>query len=474
MASGPDHMHVSTSFKPLVDRKWQATTAVAALTSALYEPHAVAQPAEHVVVRRDSSQEEFEGMSDASVGTVLSAPPAIAVARNSSSWTEASKALRLPKAEKVAVLTNEPNVITANAAAIETNAATIAAKTPAATAPTVGSGEDIKPKAAEDTLAGKPVAMAVDIETHGWQGAGADAGVFTEIIGEFGNTCWVPLVTLDFSRVVQVGWCFFDARGEVIERQELCVSDAVSCSSEAIKVHKLTDKVLRERGNPLDQVLERLHGALRLLHHHGGKLVAYNLEFDVGILVREFRRREYGEAAALLAELAIAGTCTMNQMRDIQMPLRVGRPSLRKSCAVLGVKLPTNGTWHNALYDAELAGLLHFRLKEIENKGCKVQLGLAPNDPPRLVQYPTGASAPSSHPVQPFSRGMRVWYRDACDEIVAATIKDVLPPSSRLRYDIQTDAGERIDTNNIRQWSEVPPTAETWESTQSPKRQKVH
>ena len=43
-----------------------------------------------------------------------------------------------------------------------------------------------------------------------------------------------------------------------------------------------------------------------------------------------------------------------------------------------------------------------------------------------------------------------------------------------MKYDIQTDAGERIDTNNIRQWSEVPPTAETWESTQSPKRQKVH
>ena len=85
MASGPDHMRASASSEPLVDREWQATTAVAALTSALDEPHAVAQPAEHVVVRRDSSREEREGMSEASVGTELSAPPAIAVARNSSS-----------------------------------------------------------------------------------------------------------------------------------------------------------------------------------------------------------------------------------------------------------------------------------------------------------------------------------------------------------------------------------------------------
>ena len=85
MASGPDHMRASASSEPLVDREWQATTAVAALTSALDEPHAVAQPAEHVVSRRDSSREEREGMSEASVGTELPAAPAIAVARNSSS-----------------------------------------------------------------------------------------------------------------------------------------------------------------------------------------------------------------------------------------------------------------------------------------------------------------------------------------------------------------------------------------------------
>ena len=85
MASGPDHMRASASSEPLVDREWQATTAVAALTSALDEPHAVAQPAEHVVSRRDSPREEREGMSEASVGIELPAPPAIAVATNSSS-----------------------------------------------------------------------------------------------------------------------------------------------------------------------------------------------------------------------------------------------------------------------------------------------------------------------------------------------------------------------------------------------------
>ena len=129
---------------------------------------------------------------------------------------------------------------------------------------------------------------------------------------------------------------------------------------------------------------------------------------------------------------------------------------------MVGVELPKDGAWHNALYDAEAAGLLHFRLKEMENKGYKLRIGHGPSDPSRLISCPTVASAPGSNPLQPYSRGNRVWYRDACDEIVAATIKDILPPSYRYRYDIQTDAGERIDTNNIRQWSETPPTVKTW------------
>ena len=83
-------MRASASSEPLVDHEWQATTAVAALTSALDEPHAVAQPAEHVVVRRDSSREEREGMSEASVGTELSAAPAIAVTTHT---TDAGSAL---------------------------------------------------------------------------------------------------------------------------------------------------------------------------------------------------------------------------------------------------------------------------------------------------------------------------------------------------------------------------------------------
>ena len=114
-----------------------------------------------------------------------------------------------------------------------------------------------------------------------------------------------------------------------------------------------------------------------------------------------------------------------------------------------------------------MTSILYFKLKKLENEGTKIKFGSKGFGSAMLIKTPNLAR--SSHPVQPFSRSRRVWYRDACDEIVAATIMDVLPPSAHRRYDIQTDAGERIDTNNIRQWSEVPPTVETWESTQATK-----
>ena len=274
MASGPDHMRASASSEPLVDREWQATTAVAAVTSALDEPHAVAQPAEHVVVRRDSSREEREGMSGASVGTVLSAP----------------------------------------------------------------------------SLAGKPIAMSVDVETHGWLTEyQTQRDRCTDTTGEFGHICWVNSELLDFGRVVQVGWCFIDAHGEIVERQELCVSNTVSCLPNAIDYHGLTDEHLKQHGRPLSQVLDRLQHALELLERHGGTLVAHHLEFDAGFLVREFRRLGHLQGAALLTRLAKAGTCTMNQMRDIQLPLKREKPSLDWCCCVIVVPTPKSGARHNAL-----------------------------------------------------------------------------------------------------------------------------
>ena len=151
--------------------------------------------------------------------------------------------------------------------------------------------------------------------------------------------------------------------------------------------------------------------------------------------------------------------------RDAISEPRTAMPSSHSSGIV--VPTPKSGARHNALHDAEKTSILYFKLKKLENEGTKIKFG--PNGFGSAMLIKTPNLARSSHPVQPFSRSRRVWYRDACDEIVAATIMDVLPPSAHHRYDIQTDAGERIDTNNIRQWSEVPPTVETWESTQATK-----
>ena len=78
----------------------------------------------------------------------------------------------------------------------------------------------------------------------------------------------------------------------------------------------------------------------------------------------------------------------------------------------------------------------------------------------------------ASHPHHHFQDGMSVWYRDACDEVVAATVRDQLPPDphkpQRRRYEIQTEAGEVVNVfaGQLRPWSGRAPTAETWDDVE--------
>ena len=193
--------------------------------------------------------------------------------------------------------------------------------------------------------------------------------------GEFGHTCWCQSWNLEFARAVQVGWCTFDARGEVLERQELCVSDAPPCTQAAVKYHGLTNLQLAQRGQPLAHVLPCLLDALRVLDRSGGVLVGHHIEFDVSILVREFRRLEQPEGAELLTRLAKAATCTMNLARDLQKPRHRGMPSLDWACRAVDIRMPNENATskrHTALYDAEATGSLYFKLKQMEENGINI------------------------------------------------------------------------------------------------------
>ena len=203
--------------------------------------------------------------------------------------------------------------------------------------------------------------------------------------GEFGKLRWGGVNdNLGFSRVVQLGWCAFADNGDVLEQQELCVSDAPSCQQRAIDFHGLTDAVLVDRGLPMAEVLRQFASALRRLQQDGGLLVAHLMEYDGALLKREYQRIGAIEDAALLTSLATDGVCTMQaaaaQQRAVVFPPRTDEQlrnsfnfkllsiKLAAACRMYGVAMPTESGGHhahNAMYDAEVAGRLYFAMRGI-------------------------------------------------------------------------------------------------------------
>ena len=224
--------------------------------------------------------------------------------------------------------------------------------------------------------------LAVDVETHGWLDSTTRQPNHR---GQFGKLRWGNVRdNLGFARVVQIGWCAFAANGDALERMELCISDAPPCQQRAVDVHGLTAAVLAERGMPLADVLRQFSVALRRLRRDGGLLVAHLLENDAGLLEGELQRVGAVDDAALLTELATEGVCTM-QAASVQQecdPTSRTEAELRApgfgakwhmalspACQMYGVPPPAErgdgSRFHQALFDAEMAGRLYFAMRGI-------------------------------------------------------------------------------------------------------------
>ena len=222
--------------------------------------------------------------------------------------------------------------------------------------------------------------LALDVETHGWLDSTTRQPNHR---GQFGKLRWGNVRdNLGFARVVQIGWCAFAANGDVLERMELCISDAPPCQQRAVDVHGLTAAVLAERGMPLADVLRQFSVALRRLRRDGGLLVAHLLENDAGLLQGELQRVGAMDDAALLTELATEGVCTM-QAASVQQecdPTSRTEAELRApgfgakwhvalspACQMYGVPPPAErgdgSRFHQALFDAEMAGRLYFAMR---------------------------------------------------------------------------------------------------------------
>ena len=195
------------------------------------------------------------------------------------------------------------------------------------------------------------------------------------------------------SRVVHLGWCVFAADGTLLHARERYVSDAPPCQKRATEVHKLDDKFLWTHGVPIRSALDDFAADLKRLEHDGGVLVGHLLEFDAGVLLREYERAALDDAALRLTRLAKAGVCTMqaaacdtnygrnarcmrpstheqlrNTYRDDIYPV-----SVDKAAGAYKVPLPAGYHRHRhaALYDAKLTGVVYFAML---GRSCPVEL----------------------------------------------------------------------------------------------------
>ena len=118
----------------------------------------------------------------------------------------------------------------------------------------------------------------------------------------------------------------------------------------------------------------------------------FAIEFDAGVLKREYERVDANEDAALLTSLAKVGVCTMlaaaaqkTQKLKYRTEYHLRYPpfpkyltKLENSCLSYMVQMPTASEEfreHTALYDAEVAGRLYFAMRGVRyTEGLRAEL----------------------------------------------------------------------------------------------------
>jgi len=84
-------------------------------------------------------------------------------------------------------------------------------------------------------------------------------------------------------RIIQVGAMVVGAKGEVVVYNELCSSE-IPIKIEAMEVHNLTPNMLEGKANFKST---RFYNDLATLNNEHNYLIAHNIQFDLGMLIKE-------------------------------------------------------------------------------------------------------------------------------------------------------------------------------------------
>lgn len=167
-----------------------------------------------------------------------------------------------------------------------------------------------------------------------------------------------PVTDLEnWPRLVQLAWMMYDTNGQLLECGDaLVIPEGFVIPPEASQVHGITTAIAREKGRPLQEVMEQFAEKIDQAY----ALVGHNISFDECIVGAEFERLRMMTSLFLKPKY-----CTMKSSTDYcKLPGKKGfkSPRLAELHRILFGKDFDNA--HNALADVEATARCFWELRK--------------------------------------------------------------------------------------------------------------
>lgn len=93
----------------------------------------------------------------------------------------------------------------------------------------------------------------------------------------------------NWPRIVQISWLLLDSEFKEVNSSTHYLQQESSIPKEAVRIHKITDEIIKEKGEDPKLVLENLFRDLKRTKY----IITHNIAFDTPILESEFFRYGY-------------------------------------------------------------------------------------------------------------------------------------------------------------------------------------
>ena len=161
-----------------------------------------------------------------------------------------------------------------------------------------------------DQIGDPKLAIGVDIETHGWP----ESSFMKGHLGQFGFYTMKDEASLQFSRIVQIGWVIGECQldSHTVSKCYLVRPCGFQIEQKATHFHGISTELAISEGGDLKDVLNEFMNDVVTAFESGGTLTAHQIEFDGGVIYEELGRCGFTDLQIKWKTIVKKGFCTMN------------------------------------------------------------------------------------------------------------------------------------------------------------------